>query len=60
VALRLARQIGPGRLRLDLTNLANAPFEAVGFVLPDFSGGAAAFAYPGNRLGVRVGYEWMP
>jgi outer membrane receptor protein involved in Fe transport len=58
--MRLARQLGPGRLHLDLTNLANTRFEAVGFVLPDFSGGAAAFAYPGNRLAVRVGYDWTP
>jgi outer membrane receptor protein involved in Fe transport len=51
---RLARAFGRFEVRVDVINLLDEHFEEVGYVLPDFSGGAVAYAFPGRPRMVRV------
>ncbi|HEX4439481.1 MAG TPA: TonB-dependent receptor, partial [Thermoanaerobaculia bacterium] len=58
--LRLERDFGPLTARLDVLNAAGVHNDAIGFTLPDFSGGEAPYVYPGPRRAVRFGVAYRP
>ena len=56
--LRVARAFGDFRVRLDVTNLADARYADVGFTLADFQGNPAPYVYPAAGRSVRFGVDW--
>ena len=58
VDLRIARAFGDFRVRLDVTNLADARYADVGFTLSDFSGNTVPYGYPAAGRVVRLGLDW--
>jgi outer membrane receptor protein involved in Fe transport len=54
---RLARSFGRFEARLDVLNLLGEDFEEVGYVLPDFSGGAVPYAFPGHPRMIRFQFR---
>ncbi|MFN2385936.1 MAG: TonB-dependent receptor [Thermoanaerobaculia bacterium] len=56
--LRLERDFGPVRARLDLLNLTDEEYTELGFVLPDFVGGVVAYEFPSPGFAARAGLDW--
>jgi len=60
VDLRLSRELGDFRVRVDALNLAGARYADVGFTLSDFQGNTVPYVYPAAGRAVRVGIDWRP
>ena len=58
VDLRLARQMGDFRVRLDVFNVADARYADVGFTLADFQGNEVPYVYPAAGRALRIGVDW--
>jgi len=56
--LRIGKQVGDFRVRLDVLNALDARYSEVGFTLADFQGGEVPYVYPGAGRAFRVGIDW--
>jgi hypothetical protein len=54
LSLRAQKRLGPTRVLIDVLNLTNARNAALGYALPDVSGGVSGYAYPDQRRTLRV------
>jgi outer membrane receptor protein involved in Fe transport len=57
--LRLARALGPLRLRVDLLNLLDDDGLEVAFLLPGADGGDRLFGFAPSPRAARLGVEWL-
>jgi len=57
IDVRVARRLGRHRIVLDLFNLTNERYSEVGYVLPDFTGGAVPYEFPAPGMAFRLGLE---
>lgn len=57
--VRAAKRFSRLRVHVDLLNVANAQYEEVGFVLPDFLGGLTPFFYPAPGFSATVGMAFQ-
>jgi len=58
VDIRIAKELGEFRVRLDVLNLADARYAEVGFTLADFQGNEVPYVYPSAGRALRVGIDW--
>lgn len=54
LSIRAHRSFGRARVALDVLNATNARNAALGYALPDVTGGLSAYAYPDQRRAVRL------
>ena len=54
LSLRAQRRLGRARVFVDVLNLTDARNAAVGYALPDLTGGLVGYAYPDQRRTLRV------
>ena len=57
VDARVARALGPARLRLDATNLTDRRWDALGYVLSDFEGGDVTYVFAASGRALRAGID---
>lgn len=55
--VRIDREFGAWRARVDLLNVTNEDDPQLGFALPDFVGGEALYEYPAAGFAARAGIE---
>jgi outer membrane cobalamin receptor len=58
IDLRLARNVGPARVSLDLLNATDEKYDELGYVLADFAGRPTPLAFPAPGRSLRLGVTW--
>lgn len=56
--LAVARALGRGRLQVEVANLLDRRWTAVGYTLPDVFGGLVPYQFPAPGRAVRAAYAW--